>query len=85
LIETQSLIAVFKMDSGVRPVFFAIAFKSMILAISISSRSETNERPRFAILAAMDQQPRHMFFVAASVRAFSALSGSTTFPGSDAG
>jgi hypothetical protein len=26
-----------------------------------------------------------MFFIAASVRAFSALSGSTIFPGSDAG
>jgi hypothetical protein len=32
-----------------------------------------------------DQQPRHMFFIAASVRAFSALSGSADFPGSDAG
>jgi hypothetical protein len=57
-IETQSLIAVFKMDSGVRPVFFAIPFKSVHLAISISSRSEMNERPRFAIFAAIRLIPR---------------------------
>jgi hypothetical protein len=31
------------------------------------------------------QQPRHMFLIAASVRAFSALSGSTIFPCCDAG
>jgi hypothetical protein len=40
LIETPSRIAVFRMDSGCRPVFFAIAFKSMVLAISTKARSD---------------------------------------------
>jgi hypothetical protein len=40
LIETPSRIAVFRMDSRCRPVFFAIAFKSMVLAITTKARSD---------------------------------------------
>jgi hypothetical protein len=52
-------------------------------SIGVSSGSWV-ERIRIAQLCVAFQQPRQMFFIAASVRAFSALSGSTYLPGSDA-
>jgi hypothetical protein len=40
LIEMLNRFAVFRIDAGSRPVFFAIAFKSMVLAISTKARSD---------------------------------------------
>jgi hypothetical protein len=45
LIERPSRFAVFRMDAGARPVFFAIAFKSAVFAISTKARSDAIDRP----------------------------------------
>jgi hypothetical protein len=40
LIAMPSRVADFRIDTELRPVFFAIAFKSFVLDISISARSD---------------------------------------------
>jgi hypothetical protein len=58
----------------------------MTFRLRLLPNKKTAQRPSlYLAFRNWDQQPRHMFFTAASVRAFSALSGSTNFPGSDAG
>jgi hypothetical protein len=54
LIEMLNRIAVFRTDSGDRPVFFAIASKSIVLAISTSARSDAKDRPRCGNLEAIN-------------------------------
>jgi hypothetical protein len=49
----QSRKAVLRMDIRFRPVFFAIVFKSMVLAISINWRSAAKVRLNLGFLTAL--------------------------------
>jgi hypothetical protein len=50
-----------------------------------SGTGKQREGPKAVSFRYWNQQPRHMFFIAASVRAFSALSRSPTRPSSEVG